>query len=159
MDWIDFKDCSTKLAYSPENHLLIVKPDTYLIKDNHEVLSRLIRLMPNIRADTFLAVHYEHLFKLGVIERTMGGRTKHNPGLSGITSVFQTETPFLLNRFPDVQLELVDKMVLPYAANEVLTAILEMKQKASTVGSQDESSVNFATKSPRVDTKNIDLLR
>ncbi|EFA78086.1 hypothetical protein PPL_08734 [Heterostelium album PN500] len=194
MDWIDFQDCSTKITYSPENHLLLVKPDTYLVKDNHEVLSRLIRLMPNIKADNFLAIHYEHLFKLGVVERTHGGRTKHNPGLAGLTNVFQTEhyyrvsmginhplndvtfehtiysmgsvygdlqTPFLLNRFPDVQLELVDRVVVPYAANEVLTAVLEMKQAITESESANPENLVYSGqwKSPRIDTKNIDLAK
>ncbi|GAM20092.1 hypothetical protein SAMD00019534_032670 [Acytostelium subglobosum LB1] len=189
MDWINFKDCSTMLSYSPENHLLLVKPDTYLVKDNFEVLSRIVRLMPNIKSNTFLAIHYEHLFKLGVVERIKGGRTKHNPGLAGITSVFQTEqyyrvsmginhpidqitfeqtlysmgsvygdlqTPFLLNRFPDVQLELVDKVVVPYAANEVLTAVLEMKQLSEDKKEIDEYNL-YRFKSPRVERKNIEM--
>lgn len=47
--------------------------------------------MPNIRSDTFCAIHYEHLFKLGIVESVFGGRTRHNEALLGISSVFQTE--------------------------------------------------------------------
>ncbi|EGG15802.1 hypothetical protein DFA_09470 [Cavenderia fasciculata] len=186
MKWMDFKECSTRIAYNQENHLLFIQPDTYLVKDNHEVLRRCIKLMPNIRADSFVALHYEHLYKLGVVDRVIGGRTSHNPGLTGLTSVFQTEqyhrvsmgvahpvdditfehtlysmsevyadlqTPFLLNRFPDVQMDLVDKVVLPYACNEALIAISEIKQRNDLEAASSSKLSTFI--SPRLDAKSV----
>ncbi|KYR02081.1 hypothetical protein DLAC_00882 [Tieghemostelium lacteum] len=193
MKWVDFPQSCAKLAYSPENHLLFVKADTYLARNNFEVLKRLMILLPNIKTETFCAVHYEHLFKLGIVEGVFGGRTRHNECLHGITSVFQTEKyhripigiahpiddisyeptpyslgdvyldtvkPYVLNRFPDVQMELVDKVVVPYAVNEIMQMISKIRSETSQreVTESDIRNELQNFKSPRVDYNNIDTI-
>jgi len=188
MKWIDFPHIGAQLSYSPENHLLFVKSDTHLTKDNYEVLKRLLVLMPNIKTDTFCAIHYEHLYKLGMVESIYGGRTRHNDGLIGITSVFQTEkyhripigiahpiddisfqttpyslgsayedtvTPFVVNRFPDVQMELVDKVVVPYAVNEIMSTISKIKKDISQKENEDdqEREISATYKTSRIELK------
>ncbi|EGC37781.1 hypothetical protein DICPUDRAFT_29739 [Dictyostelium purpureum] len=187
LKWVDFPQNCSKISYSPENHLLLVKCDTYITKDNFEVLKRLITLMPNIKTDSFCAIHYEHLYKLGIVESVFGGRTRHNDGLLGITSVFQTEDyhrvpigianpiddisfkmtpysidnvyqdttkPFVVNRFPEVQLEMVDKVVVPYASKEMFNTISMIKKHLAQKSESGDDLSMFKT--PRIDYSNFE---
>ncbi|KAK5582698.1 hypothetical protein RB653_004283 [Dictyostelium firmibasis] len=191
LKWIDFPENCSKISYSPENHLLLVKCDTYLAKDNFEVLKRLLILMPNIKTDSFCAIHYEHLYKLGIIEGVFGGRTRHNEALLGISSVFQTENyhripigiahpvddisftttpysihtvyqdtvkPFVVNRFPDAQMEMVDRVIVPSAAKEIMKTISNIKKHIAQ--KNDGSEFDLSTfKTPRIDYNNIDTIQ
>eukprot|EP01132_Coremiostelium_polycephalum_P006762 gene6762-8386_t len=192
LQWNHFPQNCSKLAYSPENHLLVCKSDTYLLKDNFEVLKRLLVLMPNIKTENFVAVHYEHLYKLGIVESLFGGRTRHNDSLKGITSVFSTEnynriaigiahpidsysyevtpfsmgevyentiTPFVLNRFPQVQMQLVDEVVVPHTVNEISKLIGKINSHNTTKDlSETEFQQNLLSsfRSPRVNYDQVD---
>ncbi|KAM9989603.1 hypothetical protein ACTFIY_005656 [Dictyostelium cf. discoideum] len=191
LKWVDFPDSCSKVSYSPDNNLLLVKCDTYLAKDNFEVLKRLLILMPNIRSDTFCAIHYEHLFKLGIVESVFGGRTRHNEALLGISSVFQTENyhrvpigiahpvddisfktnpytmhsvyqdttrPFVVNRFPDIQMEMVDKVVVPQAAKEIMNSISTIKKHIARKNESQEHDIS-SFKSPRINFDNMETIQ
>lgn len=74
-------------------------------------------------------------------------------------SVYQDTTrPFVVNRFPDIQMEMVDKVVVPQAAKEIMNSISTIKKHIARKNESEEHDMS-SFKSPRINFDNMETIQ
>lgn len=81
---------SSWLAHHPEEDLLLVQPDTFLVKDNKEALRRIILRWPYIDPFKSIFIYHETQLPIGEVRFTLGGRTDHNSALHELATDLKT---------------------------------------------------------------------
>eukprot|EP01111_Echinosteliopsis_oligospora_P008963 TRINITY_DN2537_c0_g1_i1.p1 TRINITY_DN2537_c0_g1~~TRINITY_DN2537_c0_g1_i1.p1 ORF type:complete len:295 (-),score=79.32 TRINITY_DN2537_c0_g1_i1:36-920(-) len=83
--------CNGYLAHFPEENLLLVKPDTYMVYDNRECLKRVVDRFDEVTPMKSVMIYHETQLPLGEVEYRTKGRTDHNPDLHKIATELKSE--------------------------------------------------------------------
>jgi len=87
-----YRSVSATVAHYPDENLLLVQPDTYLLKDNTETLQRVTSRWPSIDLDRSIFLYSELNLRVGEVRYITFGRTGHNSELMMISDAIGNHT-------------------------------------------------------------------
>jgi len=85
------KQCTSYLGHYPEEDLLLVKPDTFLVSDNKEALRRIVLRWNNIEPSKSIFIYHETQLPIGDVRFATSGRTNHNQALAHLAEDLKTD--------------------------------------------------------------------
>lgn len=82
--------CSAIMGHYPDEDILLVKPNSFMVSDNKESLRRIVQRYRAVDPMKSIYIYHETNMPIGEVRFMMGGRTDHNSALNALAEDLKT---------------------------------------------------------------------